>query len=103
MVAAYTNEKWRARAFGVRYVVSFSASACSVPLVAYVYGATGDFKYLFFVLAALACLMLAAAVCMPVQVQRRAATYVRRRAARRGSRNWRGHRASLGTNGSSLK
>ena len=44
MVAAYTDEKWRSRAFAVRYVVSFGASACSVPLVAYVYRATGDFK-----------------------------------------------------------
>lgn len=73
MVAAYTDEKWRSRAFAVRYVMSFGASACSVPLVAYVYRATGDFKYLFFVLAALACVMLAAAICMPPQVQKRAA------------------------------
>jgi MFS family permease len=72
MVAAYTDEKWRSRAFAVRYVVSFGASACSVPLIAYVYRMTGDFKYLFFVLAAIACVMLLAAVCMPPQVQKRA-------------------------------
>jgi MFS family permease len=73
MVAAYTDEKWRSRAFAVRYVVSFGASACSVPLVAYVYRQTGDFKYLFFVLAAMAGAMLVAAVCMPPQVHKRAA------------------------------
>ncbi|MDO8597295.1 MAG: MFS transporter, partial [Sulfuricaulis sp.] len=73
MVAAYTDEKWRARAFAVRYVVSFGASACSVPLIAYVYRMTGDFKYLFFALAAISCVMLIAAVCMPPQVQKRAA------------------------------
>jgi MFS family permease len=72
MITAYTDEKWRSRAFGVRYVVSFGASACSVPLIAYVYQMTGDFKYLFFVLAAIACVMLLAAVCMPAQVQKRA-------------------------------
>lgn len=72
MITAYTDEKWRSRAFGVRYVVSFGASACSVPLIAYVYQVTGDFKYLFFVLAAIACVMLLAAVCMPPQVQKRA-------------------------------
>jgi MFS family permease len=72
MVAAYTDEKWRSRAFAVRYVVSFGASACSVPLIAYVYRMTGDFKYLFFVLAAISCVMLLAAVCMPAQVQKRA-------------------------------
>src|SRR5258706_10340617 len=80
MIAAYTDEKWRARAFGVRYVVSFGASACSVPLVAYVYRTTGDFKYLFFVLAALACLMFAAAVFLPAQVQRRGRPLVSPRA-----------------------
>jgi MFS family permease len=69
MVAAYTDEKWRSRAFAVRYVVSFGASALSVPLVAFVYGATGDFRYLFFVLAAMASVMLAAAVCLPSQVK----------------------------------
>ena len=73
MVAAYTDEKWRSRAFAVRYVVSFGASACSVPLVAYVYRQTGDFKYLFFVLAAMACVMLAAALCLPSRVQKPAA------------------------------
>ncbi len=72
MVAAYTDEKWRSRAFAVRYVVSFGASACSVPLVAYVYARTGDFKYLFYVLAAMSCVMLVAAICMPPQVQKRA-------------------------------
>ncbi|MBI2291398.1 MAG: MFS transporter [Betaproteobacteria bacterium] len=73
MVAAYTDEKWRSRAFAVRYVISFGASACSVPLVAYVYARTGDFKYLFYVLAAMSCVMIVAAICMPPQVQKRAA------------------------------
>jgi MFS family permease len=73
MVAAYTDEKWRSRAFAVRYVMSFGASACSVPLVAYIYAITGDFKYLFYVLAAMSGVMLVAAVCMPPQVQKRVA------------------------------
>ncbi len=73
MVAAYTDEKWRSRAFAVRYVVSFGANALSVPLVAFVYGRTGDFRYLFFVLGAMASVMLVAAVCMPSQVQNRVA------------------------------
>ncbi|MBZ5679283.1 MAG: MFS transporter [Acidobacteriia bacterium] len=73
MLAAYTDEKWRSRAFAVRYVMSFGASACGVPLVASVYATTGDFKYLFYVLAAMSCVMLVAAICMPPQVQKRAA------------------------------
>ncbi|HSQ05548.1 MAG TPA: MFS transporter [Burkholderiales bacterium] len=65
MVAAYTDERWRARAYAVRYVVSFVGSAASVPLVAYAHRAAGDFKPLFLILAALAAIMLAAAVTLP--------------------------------------
>ncbi|MBI2510057.1 MAG: MFS transporter [Betaproteobacteria bacterium] len=69
MVAAYTDERWRSRVFAVRYVVSFSASAASVPLVAWVHGASGGFQYLFFLLAAVAAVMFAAVVLMPGQVR----------------------------------
>lgn len=65
MVAAYTDERWRARAYAVRYVVSFLGSALSVPLIAYVHRTTGDFKQLFFVLAGLAFLSLLAAISLP--------------------------------------
>jgi hypothetical protein len=34
---------------------------------------TGDFKYLFYVLAAMSGVMLVAALCMPPQVQKRPA------------------------------
>lgn len=73
MVAAYTDERWRARALAVRYVVSFGASATAVPLVAFMHRFGGDFRYLFFVLAAMALVMFAAAVFMPSGVQKKAA------------------------------
>lgn len=65
MLAAYTDERWRARAFAVRYVVSFLGSAMAVPLIAYVHRTSGDFKQLFFILAALAAAMFVAAVTLP--------------------------------------
>jgi len=65
MVAAYTDEAWRARVFGVRYVFSFGASAFAVPLVALMHRYSSDFRYLFFALAAMAALMFAAAVLLP--------------------------------------
>ncbi|MGH8649368.1 MAG: MFS transporter, partial [Burkholderiales bacterium] len=65
MVAAYTDEAWRARVFGVRYVVSFGASAFAVPLVAVMHRYSSDFRYLFFALAAMALLMLSAALLLP--------------------------------------
>jgi MFS family permease len=73
MVAAYTDEAWRSRVYGVRYVVSFGASACAVPLVALMHRYSSDFKYLFFALAAMAGLMFAAAVLMPSRRPQRAA------------------------------
>jgi len=65
MVARYTAEEWRARAYAVRYVVSFVGSAAAVPLVAYVFRATGDFQALFLLLAALAATALVAALAFP--------------------------------------
>ena len=65
MVARYTTEEWRARAYAVRYVVSFVGSASAVPLVAYVYRATRDFQELFVMLAALAAIALVAALAFP--------------------------------------
>jgi hypothetical protein len=65
MVARYTAEEWRARAYAVRYVVSFAGSAAAVPLVAYVFRTTGDFQALFLLLAALATAALVAALAAP--------------------------------------
>ncbi len=65
MVAKYTAEEWRARAYAVRYVVSFAASATSVPLIAWVHRTYGDFQPLFTILAGLAALTLVSALAFP--------------------------------------
>jgi MFS family permease len=65
MIARYTAESWRARAYAVRYVVSFGGSALAVPLIAWMYRASGDFRLLYYTLAALALAVLAAAVFFP--------------------------------------
>lgn len=65
MVAAYTEEAWRSRMYAVRYVVSFGASACALPLVAATHRYSSDFRYLFFSLAAMAVVMLVAALLLP--------------------------------------
>jgi MFS family permease len=61
MVAKYTDERWRARAYALRYVLSFGASATAVPLVAYVHDATGGFTMVFVVLGVIALGVMAAA------------------------------------------
>jgi len=65
MIARYTSDEWRARAYSVRYVLSFAASATAVPLIAGLYKATGDFALLFNILAALAACIFLASLAFP--------------------------------------
>jgi MFS family permease len=65
MVAAYSDERWRARAYALRYVVSFLGSASAVPLVAYTHSSTAGFASMFLVLAGLATIMFCAALTFP--------------------------------------
>ena len=69
MIARYTAEEWRARAYAVRYVMSFSASALSVALVAYIHRTSGGFGPLFTLLASLALVGFAAALAFPGERQ----------------------------------
>src|SRR5467141_337451 len=73
MIARYTAEEWRARAYAVRYVVSFGASALAVPLVAWVYKSSGDFKLLYYVLGTLAFVTFTAALLFPAEEEKAAA------------------------------
>lgn len=54
LVAHYTPERWRATAYGAKFVVSLGVSALGVPLVALVIDLTGHFAALFGILGALA-------------------------------------------------
>jgi hypothetical protein len=56
-----------ARAYAVRYVMSFGASATAVPLIAWVHRTYGDFQPLFAILAAVAVLTLVAALAFPMR------------------------------------
>jgi MFS family permease len=70
MIARYTAEEWRARAYAVRYVVSFGASALAVPLVAWIYKASGDFRLLYYLLGILAFTTFSAALAFPAEEER---------------------------------
>jgi hypothetical protein len=74
MIARYTSEAWRARAYAVRYVVSFGASALAVPLVAWIYKSSGDFRLLYYVLGTLAFVTFTAALAFPAEEEKTAAT-----------------------------
>lgn len=65
MVAKYTADTWRARAYSLRYLLSFGASALAVPLIALVYEYGGGFPTLFGVLAVLGFSVFLGAVVFP--------------------------------------
>jgi hypothetical protein len=65
LVVRYTPGKWRATAFGAKFVLSLGVAALGVPMVALVHDRTGGFAWLFVVLAALAAVTVAAALFLP--------------------------------------
>lgn len=73
LMAKYSPGKWRGTAFGAKYVLSIGVTALAVPLVAFIYDTTGDFYWLFIVLAVLAGIAAVAALWLPREA-RRAAT-----------------------------
>ena len=64
MIGRLAEGEWRARIYGVRYVVSFTVLAATLPLIAFVYERWG-FDVLFNVLAASAATILAAVLMLP--------------------------------------
>ena len=65
MVAKYTSDAWRARAYAVRYFVSFGASACAVKLIAWLHDRSHDFTLVFQVLAVFGFLVFVGALFFP--------------------------------------
>jgi MFS family permease len=65
MVAKYTDDRWRARAYALRYVLSFGGSATAVPLIALLHGRTGGFEAVFLTLSVIALAVAGAALAFP--------------------------------------
>jgi MFS family permease len=64
MVARYTTDRWRARAYGLRYVASFLGSAGAVTVVSSLH-TQGGFSQVFLVLSGIALTALIAALLLP--------------------------------------
>ena len=64
MIGRLAEGEWRARVYGVRYVVSFTALAAALPLIALIYETWG-FDALFRVLAVSAAIILGAVSMLP--------------------------------------
>jgi MFS family permease len=64
MIGKMASGPFRARIYGIRYVVSFTVLAAALPLIAFVYDNWG-FDTLFRILAATALVILIAVACLP--------------------------------------
>ncbi len=64
MIGKMASGEARARIYGVRYVVSFTALAAALPLIGYVYETYG-FDTLFRLMACAAAIILVAVACLP--------------------------------------
>ncbi|MEA2879310.1 MAG: hypothetical protein QOF14_4506 [Hyphomicrobiales bacterium] len=64
MIGKMASGAARARVYGIRYVVSFTALAAALPLIAFVYERWG-FDTLFYVLSGAATVILALVTCLP--------------------------------------
>jgi MFS family permease len=67
MVGKYTSDKWRSRAYAVRYFIGFTAAGASVGLVAWLYE-QGGFVTMLHAFAALCVLVIVAAVILPREI-----------------------------------
>jgi MFS family permease len=72
MIGKMASGPSRARVYGVRYVVSFTALAAALPLISYVYGAYG-FDTLFKLMAIAAGIIFVATACLPARLPQSAA------------------------------
>ena len=64
LLGRITRSEWRSRVFGFRYIVTFSVSASSIPLIAWIYAFWG-FDALFWVLTVAALTILVAVALLP--------------------------------------
>jgi MFS transporter, FSR family, fosmidomycin resistance protein len=65
LFARYSPARWRATAFGLKFVISLGVSALGVPLVALIYDYTGGFYWLFMAMGAFALTAAAVGLLLP--------------------------------------
>ena len=65
LFARYSPARWRATAFGIKFVIALGVSALGVPLVALIYDGTGDFYWLFVAMGGFALVAAVAGLLLP--------------------------------------
>jgi MFS family permease len=70
LISRVARSEWRSRAYAFRYIVTFSVSASSLPVIAWIHSGWG-FDSLFLVLSAAAALILAVVLMLPGTIEGR--------------------------------
>lgn len=65
LIAKYTPQKWRATAYGLKFILAFGMSAAAIPIAGYAYDETGGFGMVFWIMAAGAVFAIVAALFLP--------------------------------------
>ena len=67
MLTRYTPERWRATAFGAKFVLALGFGALGVPMVAYLHDTTGSFHTYYLLLAGIALSIAVIAIGIPAE------------------------------------
>jgi len=70
LLVTFTPARWRATAFGAKFVLSLGVSSLGVPIIAMIYDRTGDFYWLFMTMALITAIVAAAALFLPGNASR---------------------------------
>jgi MFS family permease len=65
LIARYTPVAWRATVYGMKFVLALGLSSMGVPLVAVIYGISGSFDGVFWVLIGCATIAMAVGIALP--------------------------------------
>jgi MFS family permease len=68
LVARYTPADWRATVFGLKFVLALGISAFGVPLIAFIFAATGGFAGVFWAMALFALATLGLGLGLPASL-----------------------------------
>ena len=71
MLTRYTPDRWRATAFGAKFVLALGLGALGVPMVAYLHDTTGSFHSYYLLLAVIALMIAVIAFGIPADRARR--------------------------------
>lgn len=65
LVARYTTDAWRARVYAAKYVVGLGIASATVPMLGMIHDATGDFYWMFVILAGCAAMVVVCSLILP--------------------------------------